>query len=194
MLLCAIIYARAERVQLGTNISNAPVISDTVSAAVTDGEQNYFQIEALHLPATVYYLPDTAFGPVPLLICVVGDDTLPATMVVDGCRMGWKWELPAAGEEEAVRYLYFSSHENASAEIQPYVCQPIHNNLRGITVCDEYIWGDTTILTSGTYTRTLTAANGCDSIVTQQVTIAHSAKQLVEVTAYETYTWINNQT
>lgn len=194
MLLCAIQYARAQRMQLGTNISNAPVVSDTVSAAVTDGEANYFQIEAIHLPATVYYLPDTAFGPVPMLVSVINDDTLPATMVVDGCRMGWKWELPAAGENETVRYLYFSTHENASAEIQPFVCQPIHNNLRGIEVCDEYIWGDTTIQTSGTYTRTLTAANGCDSIVTQQVTIAHSAKQLVEVTAYETYTWINNQT
>lgn len=194
MLLCVIPYARAQRMQLGTNISNAPVVSDTVSAAVTDGEANYFQIEAIHLPATVYYLPDTAFGPVPMLVSVINDDTLRATMVVDGCRMGWKWELPAAGENETVRYLYFSTRENASAEIQPFVCQPIHNNLRGIEVCDEYIWGDTTIQTSGTYTRTLTAANGCDSIVTQQVTIAHSAKQLVEVTAYETYTWINNQT
>ena len=194
MLVCALPYARAQRMQLGTNISNAPAISDTVIAAVTDGDGNYFRLLADKLPATIFYLPDTAFGPVPMLISVIEDDTLTAVMVAENCRMGWKWELPEAKENEEVRYFYFSSHENASAEIAPFVCQPIHNNIRGIEVCDEYIWGDTTIITSGTYTRVLKAVSGCDSIVTQNVTINHSVKQLVEVTAYESYKWINGQT
>lgn len=194
MLVCALPYARAQRMQLGTNISNAPAISDTVIAAVTDGDGNYFRLLADKLPATIFYLPDTAFGPVPMLISVIEDDTLTAVMVAENCRMGWKWELPKAKENEEVRYFYFSSHENASAEIAPFVCQPIHNNIRGIAVCDEYIWGDTTIVTSGTYTRVLKAVSGCDSIVTQNVTINHSVKQLVEVTAYESYKWINGQT
>lgn len=187
-------YSWAQRMQLGTNISNAPAISDTVIAAVTDGDGNYFRLMADKLPATVYYMQDTAFGPVPMLISVIGDDTLPAMMTAENCRMGWKWELPKAKEDEEVRYFYFASHENASAEIAPFVCQPIHNNIPGIEVCDEYVWGDTTIVTSGTYTRVLKAVSGCDSIVTQNVTINKSVKQTVEVMAYEKYTWINGQT
>ena len=108
--------ASTPAIALGTNVSSAANIEKTEAALVTEGEENYFKILAEHLPATVYYLPDTAFGPIPALIKVVGQDTLQAVQVVDNCRMGWRWELPEAGEEEKARYLYFSSHENAKAE------------------------------------------------------------------------------
>ena len=42
-------YAQAQHIALGTNVSNAPAVADTVSATVTDGEENYFKIEAAHL-------------------------------------------------------------------------------------------------------------------------------------------------
>ena len=189
-------YARAQYtpIHLGANVSSAPDITDTTYALVVDGTENYFQIEANHLPATVYYLPDSAFGPIPYLISVVGDDTIPAQMIMMSCMQGWKWDLKDAAEDEQVRYLYFSTHENATAGILPFVCHTLSTLLPDTAVCDEYIWGDTTILTSGTYSRVYKAAKACDSIVTQKVTINHSAMQLVEVTAYETYTWINGQT
>ena len=195
LLLTAFSYAQTQPVSLGTNFSNAVNITDTVTVAVTDGTENYFKIEANHLPATVFYMPDTAFGPVPVLISAIGDDTLAAVMVSENCQMGWRWELPAAAEEETARYLYFSSHENASAEIRPFVCSPAYYSLPDTACCDEYVWGDTTIYDSGTYTRVFLDATGCDNIVTQQVTINHSVlNKLVEVTAYESYTWLNGQT
>ena len=194
-------YARAyESVSLGANVSSATEITDTVNAMVNDGEENYFKIDATHLPATVYYFPDSAFGPIPTLISVVGTDTLPSTITVEACAMGWKWELPAAAEEEDVRYLYFSSHETATAQIHPTACQPVHINARGIDRCDEYVWEgkgatpDTTIVTSGLYTRFFLSVGGCDSLVTQQITINQSGSRTETVTAYDSYTWVDGQT
>ena len=198
LLMSVISYAQTQHVSLGTNYSNATLIADTVTADVTDGVENYFKIEADHLPATVCYFPDTAFGPVPTLISVIGEDTLSAVMVSENCRMGWRWELPAAEEDEAVRYLYFSSHENgATAEIRPYVftCPVYDITLPAVSACGEYKWsdpvaGDTTIYDSGTYTRHFVAANGCDSVVTQRVTVNETSDPTnITITAYDKYVW-----
>ena len=199
-LLCLLVpvfsYAQAPRLSLGTNYSNATLIADTATAFVSDGVENYFKIEAEHLPATVYYFPDTAFGPIPELISV--SDTLPAIMVSENCSMGWKWTLAAAAEDEEIRYLYFSAHENgATAEIRPYVftCPVYDITLPAVSACDEYKWsdpvaGDTTIYNSGTYTRHFVAANGCDSVVTLSVTINEASDPTdIHITAYDKYVW-----
>ena len=200
LALCLLVpvfsHAQAQHVSLGTNYSNATLIADTATADVTDGVENYFKIEAAHLPATVCYFPDTAFGPVPELISV--NDTLTAVMVSENCRMGWRWTLAEAAEDEAVRYLYFSAHENgATAEIRPYVftCPVYDITLPDTAVCDEYKWsdpvaGDTVIYDAGTYTRHLTAVDGCDSTVTLTVTILQSDDPTdIHVTAYDEYVW-----
>ena len=188
LLLSAFSYAQTQNTSLGTNFSSAINITDTTTVSVVDGTENYFKIEAEHLPATVCYFQDTAFGPIPQLICI--DDTLPAVMVTENCRMGWRWELSAAGEEESVRYLYFSSHENASAEIRPFVCQPINTTDEPGNACGELMWGQLKIEETGTYTQTFTAANGCDSIVTKYVFIAQESDPThIQITAYDQYTW-----
>lgn len=196
LLVPVLSHAQAQHVSLGANYSNAALVADTVTADVTDGVENYFKIEAEHLPATVCYFPDTAFGPVPELISVY--DTLQAVMISENCRMGWRWTLAEAAEDETVRYLYFSAHENgATAEIRPYVftCPVYDITLPAVSACDEYRWvdpiaGDTLIYTSGTYTRHLTAVNGCDSAVTQAVTILQSNEpKNIHVTAYDRYVW-----
>lgn len=247
MCLMASILSNAQipRVTLGRNVSGATVIEEHVTAAVTDGTENFFQLAAGNLPATVYYWPEEAFGPIPVLVNAMEDDTLPAVMVSEGCRMGWRWELSEAAEDEEVRYLYFSAHEeNATAEILPFVCpatssettetacdslfwngewrkesndykfvtknaagcdstailhltinHSYHITLPELKVCDEYLWrdrvaGDTLIETSGTYTRSFKTVAGCDSIVTQKVTIGESSERTTDVvTAYDTYTW-----
>lgn len=196
LLMSVISYAQTQHVSLGTNYSNATLIADTVTADVTDGVENYFKIEADHLPATVCYFPDTAFGPVPTLISVIGEDTLSAVMVSENCRMGWRWELPAAEEDEAVRYLYFSSHEHgATAEIRPYVftCPVYAITLPDTAVCEQYVWkhagNDSTIEDSGIYTRHFVAVNGCDSVVTQRVTVNEESVTNITITAYDKYVW-----
>lgn len=187
--------AQAQHIALGTNVSNAPAVEDTVYASVADGTENYFKIEAEHLPATVCYFSDSVFGPLPVLVKVIGMDSMPAVQVVENCRTGWRWELPAAAEDEDVRYLYFSAHENgATAEIRPFVCHTYQIALPDTTACDEYVWGDTTIVDSRTYTRAFKTAAGCDSIVTQKVTISSTTVGYDHVSAYESYTWIDGKT
>ena len=66
--------------------------------------------------------------------------------------------------------------------------------LSDVEACEEYQWGDTMIFDSGTYTRYLHTRAGCDSIVTLKVTINHESYGLDEVTAYDSYTWINGTT
>ena len=61
-----------------------------------------------------------------------------------------------------------------------------------ITACDSYTWNGSTYTTTGAYTYTTVATNGCDSIVTLHLTINHSEVALVEnvtVCYGETYTW-----
>ena len=199
LVMCLLVpvfsYAQAQRIVLGTNVSNAPAVEDTVYASVVDGTENYFKIYAEHLPATVCYFSDSVFGPIPVLVNVVGMDTLLATQVLENCRAGWRWELGAAAEDEDIRYLYFSAHENgATAEFRPFVCHTSYISLPDTTVCDEYVWEDTTIVDSDIYTRAFKTAAGCDSIVTQKVTVSSTTVGYDRISAYDSYTWMDGQT
>ena len=64
--------------------------------------------------------------------------------------------------------------------------------------CESYTWIDGVTYTASTTTPTYTieggAANGCDSIVTLHLTINQPVTELVEVTACESYTWIDGVT
>ena len=62
--------------------------------------------------------------------------------------------------------------------------------------CDTYTWidGNTYVQSTTTPTYTLTAANGCDSIVTLNLTINHSTTGVDVVTACDSYTWIDGVT
>ena len=180
-------YARAQRT-LGTNAGNAPVIADTISANIVDGTANYFKIAAANLPATIYYWPDIAFGPLPTLINEAGTDTVPAQMVVEGCRMGWRWKLDAAVAEQEVRCLYFSAHENATAEIRPYVCYSTGSDTVA-TACTSFTWKGKTYTQSGNYADTTKNAAGCDSIVTLYLTINQSTQSEETETACDSLYW-----
>ncbi len=62
--------------------------------------------------------------------------------------------------------------------------------------CDTYTWidGNTYVQSTTTPTYTLTAANGCDSIVTLNLTINHSTTGVDVVSACDSYTWIDGVT
>ena len=65
-----------------------------------------------------------------------------------------------------------------------------------ITACDSYTWidGITYTVSNNTATYTLTAANGCDSVVTLNLTINNSSSYTDIVTACDSYTWIDGNT
>jgi hypothetical protein len=60
-----------------------------------------------------------------------------------------------------------------------------------ITGCDVYTWpcNGMTYTTSGVYTCTTAASNGCDSMITLTLTIDYSSSSLLEVTACDSYNW-----
>ena len=65
-----------------------------------------------------------------------------------------------------------------------------------VTSCDTYNWpiNGNTYNSTGNYTATITNANGCDSIVTLDLTIGTSSSYTETITACDNYTWsINNQ-
>ncbi len=74
--------------------------------------------------------------------------------------------------------------------------QPTSSSVN-ISACEEYTWpvNNQTYTQSGTYIDTLQNANGCDSIVTLNLTINQPTSSSVNVSACEEYTWpVNNQT
>ncbi|MES2590230.1 MAG: T9SS type A sorting domain-containing protein, partial [Bacteroidota bacterium] len=60
-----------------------------------------------------------------------------------------------------------------------------------VTACDSYTWSadGNTYSSSGTYAATLTNVNGCDSLVTLNLTINNSNTGSEIVTACDSYTW-----
>ncbi len=67
-------------------------------------------------------------------------------------------------------------------------CPPVVNALTE-TACDSYTFGTETYTESGNYSDTLTAANGCDSIVTLNLTINQSTHNVETVAECASYTW-----
>jgi hypothetical protein len=70
----------------------------------------------------------------------------------------------------------------------------INNQTSGpesITACDSYFWSADggTYSSSGVYTTTLTNANGCDSIVTLNLTINNQTSGSESITACDSYFW-----
>lgn len=65
-----------------------------------------------------------------------------------------------------------------------------------ITACDSYTWidGNTYTASNNTATHTLANINGCDSIVTLDLTINYSTTGTDVVTACDSYTWIDGNT
>jgi hypothetical protein len=74
-------------------------------------------------------------------------------------------------------------------------CQP-NGSSQTITACDDYFWptNGATYTASGIYTETLTNMNGCDSVVTLNLTINNSTSGFDIVTACDSYLWIDGNT
>ncbi|WP_343631089.1 T9SS type A sorting domain-containing protein [Fluviicola sp.] len=75
------------------------------------------------------------------------------------------------------------------------ILQPATSSVT-ITECTSYTWAENgiTYTTSGAYTATLpnAAANGCDSIITLNLTIIQPTTSSVSATACSSYTWAQN--
>ena len=59
---------------------------------------------------------------------------------------------------------------------------PVDSVTISVDTCDFYWWGDEQLTESGTYTRTLTNAAGCDSVVTLQLTLVNPPEVTITAT------------
>lgn len=66
---------------------------------------------------------------------------------------------------------------------------PVSASEFSITSCDSYIWNDSTYTSSGDYTQTFTAVNGCDSVVTLHLTVNYSNTGDTSVVACDSFDW-----
>ena len=150
----------------GTTADKATRINDTTTLSVQSGS-NYIRIEPEHLPATVTYLPDTAFGPLPTAMMM--GDTISATIIFQyaSCQMGWQWTIEESENEKIVEV---KAHENASLLVEPYVCQITYSDTTA-AVCDGMEWNGIWRDSTGDYSITLVNAEGCDSIYTLHLTV-----------------------
>ena len=62
------------------------------------------------------------------------------------------------------------------------------------TVCDEFVWNDSTYTVSDLISYTYTLATGCDSTVNYNLTVNHSTEGVDEQVACDSFTWINDST
>ena len=149
----------------GITPDRATRVSAPTTLTVQSGS-NYIRITPDHLPATVTYVADTAFGPLPMAL-VMGD-TLEAQMMFDTCHMAWRWSIEQA---ESDKIIEIKAHENASIFVQPYVCQPTASDTTAVLCGESFVWRGTTYTESGEYPITLVNAEGCDSIRTLILTL-----------------------
>lgn len=160
----------------GTTADKATRINDTTMLSVQSGS-NYIRIEPKHLPATITYLPDTAFGPLPT--AMVMGDTILVTRIFQyaTCQMGWQWTIEKAESEKIVE---IKAHEHASLLTEPLVCPD--NTDTVAEVWDSIVWYGTTYKTSGEYLLERSNIHGCEWTHTLRLTVHTTSYDLYEDT------------
>ncbi len=58
-----------------------------------------------------------------------------------------------------------------------------------VVACDEYTWNNETFTKTGNYEHILPAIDGCDSIITLQLTINHSKETHIDTTVCDVFAW-----
>jgi hypothetical protein len=166
----------------GTTVDRATRVYAPTTLTVQSGS-NYIRIDADHLPATVTYVADTAFGPVPT--AMVMEDTLDAQMLFFNCQMAWRWELT---EAENAKIMEIKAHENASILVNPFTCAVTTSDTTA-TACGSYEWRGKWYEQSGDYEYVTENAAGCDSIVTLHLTINHPTTGEETLTDCDSLLW-----
>ena len=65
---------------------------------------------------------------------------------------------------------------------------PTYELDENVTVCNEYVWNNETFRESGHYTRTLHTINGCDSVVTLNLTVNYPDTTVIDTTVCDLLT------
>jgi len=91
-----------------------------------------------------------------------------------------------------------SSNANCSDTFSTQIIvNPVRTSTQTASACQQYTWpvNNQIYLQSGSYTHTVTASNGCDSVISLNLSITQPSSNTTTVTACNSYTWtLNNQT
>lgn len=130
--------------------------------------------------------------------CIVVDTLVltvnqPSTETITAAACGsYAWN----GETYTASGIYTDTLTNAAGcdsivTLALTINQPVYTTVNQ-TACDSFTWTDgngQVYTTSGTYTTSGIAANGCDSIVTLNLTINQGYTATAEATACDSYNW-----
>lgn len=130
----------------GTTADQATRVTDTTALSVQPGG-NFVRFATANLPAVITYMPDTAFGPIP--VAIMDGDTLSSVPVFDACALNWAWEV---GRDERAKIIEIRAHENAVILVEPLIC-PANTSTVVDDAQDSYEWYGTTYTQSGVYTH-----------------------------------------
>jgi len=128
----------------GITVDKATLVKDTTSLLVQDGG-NYIKLPINRLPATISYMSDSAFGPVPSA-WVEGGDTLAIKTVFNACQQQWQWVVE---EAEDVQIVAIAAHENAHITVEPTIGF-LYNYIE-YQECDSFVYKGKTYTASGDY-------------------------------------------
>lgn len=182
LLLIASTYVVHAQQAAGITPDRATRVYAPTTLTVQSGS-NYIRITSDYLPATVTYVADTAFGPIPMAL--VNGDTLDAQMMFDTCHMAWHWSIE---EEEIDKIIEIKAHENAKINVAPHMCEITYSDTTAVA-CDSLLWKGEWRYTSGDYEYVTENAAGCDSIRTLHLTINHPTSSEETETACDSLFW-----
>ena len=166
--------------QAGITMADATWISQPTTLRVQSG-YNYIRLPETYLMATVTYLPDSAFGPIPSLL--VDGAEWPVQRSISNCRRGWQWQLHYGDTESEV--LILSAHENALIEVTPVICPA--DSLYEAEAWDSLTWRGQTYYESNDYLFPVTKEGGCNYTVTLRLTIHHTIVNRVHQHACDSF-------
>ena len=182
LLLIASTYVVHAQQAAGITPDRATRVYAPTTLTVQSGS-NYIRITSDYLPATVTYVADTAFGPIPMAL--VNGDTLDAQMMFDTCHMAWHWSIE---EEEIDKIIEIKAHENAKINVAPHMCEITYSDTTAVA-CGGYEWRGQWFYESGDYSIMMVNAEGCDSIRTLHLTINHPTSSEETETACDSLFW-----
>ena len=173
------IQSRAEKGEyddVSIDPSKPTEVKDTMFYSVQDGG-NYLKFAKSSLPATIAYIQDIAFGPIPK--AYRGVEELESKAVFYGgienldisCKQGWIWTLDKLNEEQ---WITIEAHENAviwvmptkSEIVDPCEGKPKIDTTIEVTADCRYEFAGDWKTESDTYKHTFKTVEGCDSTVT----------------------------
>ena len=171
----------------GTTADRATLITDTTELTVQSGG-NYVRLNEINLPATITYIADTAFGPIPE--AKVLNELVTAKTIFAGCKNGWQWIITL---EESAKIVEIRAHENATLLVEPYMC-PTDKDIY-TTAWDSLKWHDVVYKQDGEYTFDDSNERGCAWTETLHLTIHHTLYDTVPKSGCGSFTYdYNGQT